>query len=128
MKTNKHQSLHRHLLQFTFLVLVLMSFGLSGFSQSAVPIVRKDVVNATVPEQRKYVQNMPAGFIVTDLINYPGGRSDAERFREPGVDYLTDEDFYNVLNFTQRLQVLLNPTVYMVVDDVSDIPTMVVGQ
>jgi hypothetical protein len=111
------------------LLLVLFALLLSNpaDAQSATPIERKDVLNATPSDQRKYAINMPANYVIIDLINYPTGR-DEDKYKDESKEYLTADQFYNVLTPYQRLQVLLYPDTYYVALNASDFPTMTIGQ
>jgi hypothetical protein len=127
MKTLTKTHSMKKLLRPLLLLLMLFVFAQDSKAQSALPIERKDVTLALPSEQRKYAVNMPQGYVVIDLVNYPTGR-DEDKYRQPGLEYVTVDDFYNVMTPYQKLQVLHNPTIYMVALDASDFPTMTVGQ
>jgi hypothetical protein len=109
------------------LVMLALLMSNSVEAQTATPIERKDVLNATPSDQRKYAINMPANYVVIDLVNYPTGR-DEDKYKDESKEYLTVDQFYNAFTPYQRLQVLLNPDTYYVALNASDFPTMTIGQ
>jgi hypothetical protein len=125
----KNHNLFAMTARIVFCLIVIT--GLSEFKLMAqVPpdtISRNDVINAPVTIQRKYVNNMPSSYVLSDLVNYPTGR-DEDKYRDPALVYLTVDDFYNTLTSLQKLIVIMDPNTYMVALDASYIPTMVVGQ
>src|SRR5687768_3263319 len=91
MKTKKQ--LTRLILGF---ILIFSAFGVELQAQVTTPpdtITRKDVTDAVLAIQRKYVNNMPGGYVVIDLENYPTGRV-GDPYQMPGITYMTVADFY----------------------------------
>jgi hypothetical protein len=125
----KNHNLYAMSLRILFCLIAITCITEGKLSAQVVPdtISRNDVINAPVNIQRKYVNNMPSAYVLSDLVNYPTGR-DEDKYRDPALVYLTVDDFYNTLTSLQKLIVIMDPVTYMVAPDASYIPTMVIGQ
>jgi len=109
------------------LVLMVLSIGMPSavYAQTSTPtmITRATFNAAPLYQKRKYVVNMPVSFQVSNLVNYPVGRTPDDAPR-PGVTYLTIYDFYyNVLPGV-RLDALTDPAHYFIARDSLSIPTL----
>jgi len=105
------------------LILTFSAIGLELNAQVTAPpdtITRKDVTDAVLSVQRKYVNNMPGGFVVIDLENYPTGRV-GDPYQMPGITYMTVAHFYAQFP-ADKLDIILNPQTYKVARDSSQIP------
>lgn len=111
----------KHFRLTLLLVLNLLFAGTCVFAQTY--ITRSTFNSAPLVMKRKYVTNMPQTFLVSNLINYPVGRTPDDT-RRPGVTYMTVYDFYyNVLPGV-RLDALTDPAHYFIARDSTSIPPL----
>lgn len=109
----------------TLLIIITGGLSSTASAQSNTPtmITRATFTAAPLSQQRKYVVNMPVSFQVSNLVNYPVGRTidDAPR---PGVTYMTVYDFYYTVLPGVRLDALTDPAHYFIARDSLSIPTL----
>jgi hypothetical protein len=107
-------------LKSLFLFSFLIIFSVAASAQAVITIDRAHILTEPTHIQKKILDNVPALYEITDLVNYPlAFEEDRQR---PGFVYMTVYDF-NTSDLIRKMDAIVdNPGMYYIAQDSTVIP------